>query len=245
MSKIAAFWIARLREEGVTLWDRTLGVPRFRQDWSQHKTGDWDRGVAERKFEVHPQLGISLREKTGVCSMKPPLLTEPGAGQSISKLIRLIWSTKGLVPLMPRKSTKAMASAATDWPDLSYSNSALIRTRSIKKILTRMISPPSTPPLLRSRASWASSSATTVWLSLQRRLWMHCCKRILKLWGSWSLFNMLMRQWMDEKITLSGTFWKCVTGIKDLFKELGYSCTQCKCNAMWNCDCSSWHISFS
>lgn len=47
-------------------------------------------------------------------------------------------------------SMKATASAATDWPDLSYSSSALIRTHSIKEILTRMIS---LPPLLRSRAA--------------------------------------------------------------------------------------------
>lgn len=31
--------------------------------WSQHEIGDWDGGVADGKFEVHPQLGISLREK--------------------------------------------------------------------------------------------------------------------------------------------------------------------------------------
>lgn len=39
-------------------------------------------------------------------------------------------------------SMKATASAATDWPDLSYSSSALIRTHSIREILTRMISLP-------------------------------------------------------------------------------------------------------
>lgn len=118
---------------------------------------------------MHPKLGISLREKNRVYSAKllpPHPLTEAGAGQSISKLIRLIWSTQGPAALTPARSTEAAASAATDWPDLSYSSSALIRTRSIKEILSGMIS----LPLLRCRAPQASSPAATVRFNLQRRL---------------------------------------------------------------------------
>lgn len=56
-------------------------------------------------FEVHPRLGISLREKMGAYSRRcPPPLTEPGAGQSISNLIRLIWSTQGPAPLTLARS---------------------------------------------------------------------------------------------------------------------------------------------
>lgn len=94
-------------------------------------------------FEVHPRLGISLREKMGAYSRRCP----PPADRARRWTIHQQPNQTDLEHTGTRASDAgeeryATASAATDWPDLSYSSSALIRTRSIKEILTRVISLP-------------------------------------------------------------------------------------------------------
>lgn len=164
LSQSTVCWIAKLRGVGFKLWDRTLGVPPLRQGWSQHKTEDWDKGgarVAEGKFEVHPRLGISLREKTGVCSMKSP--ADRARRWTIHQQANQTdLEHKGTRASDADKSAKATASAATDWPDLSYSTALLSGPEVLKRFLPGWSHHP--PPIspLRSRAHWASSSATTV-----------------------------------------------------------------------------------
>lgn len=116
--------------------------------------------VAEGKSEVHPGLSISLggwrggKRKMGVCSMKsPPSHPTPPADTAARWTIHqranqtdLEQQRELLLLRTATKSDQAAASAATDWPDSSCSNGALISCRSITEILTRMISPTSSPP---------------------------------------------------------------------------------------------------
>lgn len=131
--------MARLRGVGFTLWDRTLAALPPRHGYSQRKTEDWDKGgggegSGGQVWSASQAWHIPEGKKWGCVAWSPPL-TEPGTGQSISKLIRRIWSTKGPTPLMLTKSAKATASAATDWPDLSYSIALLSGPEVLKRFL--------------------------------------------------------------------------------------------------------------